>query len=108
MKKLLNLLLLASFFLTILVPITGIHLHKLASVVFLLLCLIHTLVYRKKLGAKRYGLLAAVFLSFASGLLGMIFDQYPIILTLHRAGSILLVFFLAIHIFVFHKRLLRK
>ena len=38
-------------------------------------------------------------------LFGMILDQYPIVLILHRCISIALVFFLAIHIFVFHKKL---
>lgn len=105
MKKFLNLALLVSFVLTILVPLTGIHVHKLASVLFLLLSVVHTIVYRKKLGAKRYGLLALVIVSFLTGLFGMIFDQYPIVLILHRVLSIGLVFFLAIHIFLFHKRM---
>ena len=105
MKKFLNLALLVSFIVTVMVPLTGIHLHKLASVIFLLLTVVHTVVYRKKLGAKRWLLLAAVVTSFATGLFGMILDQFPIILILHRALSIALVFFLAIHIFVFHKRL---
>ena len=101
MKKFLNLALLVSFLVTIMVPVTGIHIHKLASVLFLLLCIVHTFVYRKKLGMKRWLLLGLVLLSFASGLFGMILDQ----LVLHRAVSIALVFFLAIHIFVFHKKL---
>ena len=105
MKKLLNIALLVSFLVTVLVPLTGIIVHKLASVLFLLLCIIHTVVYRRKLGAKRYLLLAMVVLSFATGLFGLILDQYPIVLILHRCISIAVVFFLAIHIFVFHKKL---
>ena len=105
MKKALNLALTISFFLTVMVPITGIPLHKMASVVFLLLSLVHTIVYRKKLGAKRWGLLAIILISFASGLFGMILDEYPHIMIFHRAISIAMVFFLAIHIFVFHKRM---
>ena len=108
MKKLLNFALLASFLLTVLVPLTGLHIHKLASVLFLLLTVVHTAVYRKRLNGKRWMLLAAVVLSFLSGLLGMILDQYPLILALHRAGSILLACGIAIHIFVFHRRMLRK
>lgn len=104
MKKLLNIALLVSFIVTILVPLTGIHMHKLASVIFLLLSIIHTIVYRKKLGAKRWLLLGLILISFASGLFGMILDQFPIVLILHRAISIALVFFLAIHIFVFYKK----
>lgn len=106
MKTILNLVLLVSFLLTILAPLTGIHLHKLASVVFLLLTVIHTVLYRKRLNGKRWALLLAVVASFLTGLLGMIFDAYPVVLALHRAGAIVLVFFLAIHIFVFHRRLL--
>lgn len=105
MKKLLNIALLVSFLVTIMVPLTGVHIHKLASVIFLLLSLVHTIVYRKKLGAKRWLLLAVVVISFATGLFGMILDHIPIVLILHRTISIALVFFLAIHIFVFHKKL---
>ena len=103
--KILNTALLLSFVVTILVPLTGIHIHKLASVLFLLLSIVHTIAYRKKLGTKRYLLLALVLLSFATGLFGMILDQWPIVLVLHKVVSIAVVFFLAIHIFVFHKRM---
>lgn len=105
MKKALNIALLVSFIVTILAPLTGVHIHKLASVLFLLLSVIHTIVYRKKLGAKRWLLLALVIVSFATGLLGMILDQYPIILALHRVISIAVVFFMAIHIFIYHRRI---
>ena len=104
MKKVLNILLLVSFTVTVLVPLTGIHVHKLASVLFLLLSIVHTVIYRRKLGAKRFLLLTLVCLCFATGLFGMILDQYPLILILHRVLSIGAVFFLAIHIFIFHKR----
>ena len=105
MKKTLNIALLLSFLVTIMVPLTGVQIHKLASVLFLLLSIIHTIVYRKKLGVKRLLLLALIVISFATGLFGIILDQYPIVLILHRCISIALVFFLAIHIFVFHKKL---
>lgn len=106
MKKSLNIALLVSFIVTILVPLTGIHIHKLASVLFLLLSLVHTLIYRKKLGTKRFLLLALVVISFATGLFGLILEQYPFVLILHRVVSIAVVFFLAIHIFLFHKRMI--
>ena len=105
MKKFLNIALLISFLVTIMVPLTGVHIHKLASVLFLLLSIVHTIVYRKKLGTKRWLLLGLIVFSFATGLFGMILDQLSIILILHRCISIILVFFLAIHIFVFHKKL---
>lgn len=105
MKKVLNIALLISFVTTIMVPLTGVHVHKLASTLFLLLSIIHTIVYRKKLGAKRWLLLATIIISFAAGLFGMILDQFPMVLILHRTISIVLVFFLAIHIFVFHNRM---
>ncbi len=57
MKKFLNIALLISFLITIMVPLTGVHIHKLASVLFLLLSIVHTIVYRKKLGVKRWLLL---------------------------------------------------
>lgn len=99
-----NLLLLVSFIVTVLVPLTGIPVHKMASTLFLILTIVHTLVYRKTLGARKYLLLGVVFLAFLSGLFGMIFDQFPIILSLHKVISIASVFFLAIHIFVKYKR----
>ena len=77
----------------------------MASVIFLLLSLVHTVIYRKKLGLKRWLLLGSILISFVSGLFGMILDQIPMVLILHRVISIMLVFFLAIHIFVFHKKL---
>ena len=107
MKKILNIALLITFILTIMVPLTGIHIHKLASVVFLLLSIVHTIVYRKKLGVKRWFLLAAIVISFATGIFGMILDQLPMVLILLRVISIALVFFLAIHIFVFRRSLCR-
>ena len=108
MKKFLNIALLISFLVTIMVPLTGVHIHKLASVLFLLLSIVHTIVYREKLETKRWLLLGLIVISFATGLFGMILDQFPIILILHRCISIILVFFLAIHIFVFHKKLYKK
>ena len=104
MKKALNIALLISFIVTIMVPLTGVHIHKLASVLFLLLSIVHTIVYRKKLGVKRWLLFGLIMISFATGLFGIILDHFPIILILHRSISIAVVFFLAIHIFVFHKK----
>lgn len=108
MKKALNLALLVSFLVTVCVPLTGIHIHKLASVLFLLLSIVHTAIYRKKLGVKRWLLLGLILICFISGLFGLILDQIPLILALHRVISIALVFFLAIHIFLFHSRLFRR
>ena len=105
MKRFLNIALLISFLVTIMVPLTGVHIHKLASVLFLLLSIVHTIVYRRKLGAKRWLLLGLILISFATGLFGMILDQFPIVLILHRCISIALIFFLAIHIFAFHRKL---
>lgn len=108
MRRLLNFALLISFAVTIMVPLTGVHIHKMASVIFLLLCIIHTLVYRKRLGAKKYLLLALVLVSFLTGHFGIILDQYPILMILHRVISIAVVFFMAIHIFVFRKKLIKS
>ncbi len=108
MKQLLNILLLISFLGTVLVPITGLHIHKLASLLFLLLCIIHTVIYWKKMNAKRFAALAMVIVSFISGIFGMILDHIPMVLALHKAVSILMIFPLAIHIFIFHKKLHRS
>lgn len=52
MKRILNILLIASLLLTLSVPLTGLIVHKMASALFLLLCAVHTAVYRKKLRAR--------------------------------------------------------
>ena len=52
MKRILNYLLAISFILTIMVPIMGIIVHKLASTLFLVLALIHVFIYRKRLDFK--------------------------------------------------------
>ena len=108
MKQLLNILLLISFLGTVLVPVTGLHIHKLASVLFLLLCIIHTVIYWKKMNSKRFIALAIVIISFISGIFGMILDHIPMVLALHKAISILMIFPLAIHIFIFNKKLHRR
>lgn len=104
MKKFLNIALLLSFWVTIMVPVTGILIHKLASAVFLLLSIVHTIVYRKRMSRKRWGLLIILLLAFFTGLFGMIFDEFRMIEAFHRVNSIILVFFLAIHIFVFYRK----
>ena len=87
------------------VPLTGIMVHKMASVFFLLLCLIHTFMYRKKMNGRLFLVLGIIVVAFLSGILGMIFEEIPMILALHKAISIVSVFFLAIHIFVYHKKI---
>ena len=104
MKKFLNIALFISFFVMIMVPVTGLLIHKLASAVFFLLSIVHTTVYRKRMSGKRWGLLTILLLAFFTGLFGMIFDEFPMIEACHRGISIILVFFLAIHIFVFYRK----
>lgn len=104
-SRILNLLLFISFILTMMVPLTGLIIHKLASVVFLLLCIVHTIVYRKKMNWKRWGVLGIILVAFSSGIFGMVFEEIPVIIAMHKVISISSVFFLAIHIFVFHRKL---
>lgn len=105
MKKVLNYLLAISFILTIMVPITGIIVHKLAATLFLILALIHVFLYRKRLDYKYILIIALTILSFVLGILGLIMVEHPIMLTLHRTVSIVLIILLAIHIYKFHRRL---
>ena len=51
--------------------------------------------------ARRGVVLVLIFVSFLTGAFGLIFDKTPIILAMHKVISIAVVFFLAIHIFVF-------
>ena len=103
MKNALNISLFISFAVAIMPPVTGIHVHKLAESIFLLLGIVHMIIYRKKIGRKRRLLLILVFVSFFSGLFGMIFDQFSLLLNIHRISSIAMIFFLAIHVYVFRK-----
>lgn len=105
MRRVLNYLLAISFIVTILVPITGIKIHKLASTLFLLLALIHVFMYRKRLDLKYVLVIVLTVVSFVLGILGLVMIEYPIVLVLHRIISIVLIFLLAIHIYKFHRRL---
>ena len=105
MRRVLNYLLAISFVLTIMVPITGIIVHKLASTLFLVLALIHVFLYRKRLDYKYILIIGLTIVSFVLGILGLALVEYPIILTLHRIVSIVLIFLLAIHIYKFHRRI---
>lgn len=106
--RILNLLLLTTFLITIMAPITGMVVHKLASTAFLLLCLLHTFVYRKNMNGKRYLALAVILIAFASGILALICEDIVLVLAIHKVVSIAAVFILAIHIFVFHRRMFGK
>lgn len=101
MKKALNVLLMITFVVTLLVPLTGVVVHKMASLLFLLLCLVHTALHWRALNARRGAVLGLVLASFLTGLFGLIWEEIPMVLGLHKAISIAVVFFLAIHIFVF-------
>ena len=105
MRRVLNYLLAISFVVTIMVPITGIIVHKLASTLFLVLVLIHVFLYRKRLDYKYILVIVLTIVSFVLGILGLVMIEYPIVLTLHRTISIVLIILLAIHIYKFHRRL---
>ena len=90
-------ILLITFFLTIMEPLTGVMVHKLASTLFLILCIIHTVRCRKKMDVRKYALLGMLLLSFISGIFGMIYDEIPIILEMHKAITILFVFVVPVH-----------
>ena len=105
MRRVLNYLLAVSFIVTILVPITGIQIHKLASTLFLVLALIHVFLYIKRLDLKYIHIIVLTIVSFVLGILGLVLVEYPIMLTLHRTVSIVLIILLAIHIYKFHRRL---
>ena len=103
MKRVLNYSLAISFILTIMVPITGIIVHKLASTLFLVLALIHVFLYRKRLDYKYILIIGLTIVSFVLGILGLVLVEYPIMLILHRIVSIVLIILLAIHIYKFHR-----
>lgn len=105
MKRILDYSLAISFILTIMVPITGIIVHKLAATLFLILALIHVFLYRKRLDYKYILIIGLTIVSFVLGILGLIMVEHPIILILHRKISIVLIILLAIHIYKFHRRI---
>ena len=99
MRRVLNYLLAVSFIVTILVPITGIQIHTLASTLFLVFALIHMFVYRKRVDYQYILVIVLTIVSFVLGILGLVLVEYPIVLVLHRTVSIVLIFLLAIHIY---------
>lgn len=105
MKKKLDLLLLTAFVVTITAPLTGIHIHKLASLLFFIFCLLHAGARWRKMNIRRVLAVVLVFTAFLTGLLGMIFEEYPILLALHKTSAMAIVFFLAIHIFAYSSKL---
>ena len=105
MRRVLNYLLAISFVLTIMVPITGVKVHKLCSTLFLVLTMIHFFTYRNRLNYMYYPIITLTIVSFVLGILGLIMVEHPIILTFHRTVSIVLIILLAIHIYKFHRRL---
>ena len=104
MRKVCNYILSISFILTILVCVTGVQIHKFAGTLFLLLCIFHTFQHRNKLNTKRYLLLMLILLCFMSGLFGMVFDAHPFLLILHKVLSLILIGFISIHVYVYHKK----
>jgi hypothetical protein len=104
LKKVLNYLLVISFIITILVPITGVIIHKMAATFFLLLSIIHVIIYSKKMNLKRYLLLVMIIISFALGVMAFI---YPDSLweSTHVIISFFIMMFLAIHMFLCHRKL---
>ena len=108
MKRIINILLIVTFIVVIMVPLTGIQIHKLSSALFLVLSLIHIFINRQRLRLKGYLLLLLIAITFISGLFGMIFDEYSFLVIFHKVLSICVVFFLAIHIFIYHKVLVKK
>lgn len=59
----------------------------------------------EKCGPKKWGLLLMVILTFLSGLFGMVYEQIPEILLLHKLLSMACIVCLAIHLFVFQRGL---
>lgn len=104
MKKLLHVLLLISLILTILVPLTGIMVHKLASLVFLVLCIIHVVAEKKSMNGRKYALLGLVLIAFVSGILSLILGDMTWILAVHKIISIFTICVLAVHLFIYHKK----
>lgn len=107
MKKILGILLPVSFLATLTVPLTGVIFHKLAATVLLLLGLVHVFTVRKR-SKSGLGLLALMAVSFAAGILGMIFDRFPVVLGLHKLLSLFSIFALGVHAACFFRRKMER
>ena len=104
-KKCFTYVLILSFVVTMCAPLTGTGIHKMVSAIFLLLCIAHTIVNRKNLDLKKAALLVIVVVAFVSGIFALIYDCMPLISALHIVVSIAIVFFLAIHMYVFLRKI---
>ncbi len=105
LKKVLNLGLLISFVVTMMAPLTGVYIHKMASLLFLVFSIFHVSVYRRRMNRRGGYLMIMLIAAFVTGILGMILEEFSVILAFHKGISIVVMFFLAIHIFRFHKKL---
>lgn len=105
MKRIVIYAMLVCFLLTMIEPFTCIYVHKLAAALLFIFALVHTAMYRNKLGKREAQLLAIIIACFFTGLFGIILDQYATLLNFHEVVSIAFVWFLAIHFFIFRRRL---
>ncbi len=104
-KTILNILLLITFIITLLVPITGLIVHKISSCIFMLLTIIHTIIYHNKINYKHIILFVITIIVFICGMLAMIL---PLFINIHKVLSIIYVLFMGGHLFIYHKRLFKK
>lgn len=102
MKKVWNYLLCMSLILTMLVFITEIWIHKLAATVFVVLCIYHCVKHKNRFNIKYILLFILVLICFVSGIVGMVSSPY---LIFHKVMALLLVCFLVVHVYMFHKSL---
>lgn len=105
LKRIISIGLVMSFALIFLVPITGIAIHKISSAIFLLLSIIHTLIYIKGMNIKKLLLLIIVLIAFISGIMAMLGEFW---LVVHRTIGIISIIAIAIHLFVYHKRIVKN
>lgn len=104
-KRIINIALLLSFILVFSVPITGLKIHKISSTIFLLLSIIHTLIYLKKINIKKILLLIIVLIVFISGIMSMFFDVW---INIHKFIGMISIMFIAIHLFIYHKKIIKN
>lgn len=93
--------------LTLFVPLTGIHIHKVMGTFFLLFCIIHIIKTRRKFTLSKFYLLILVLVSFITGVFAYIYDL-EIIKSIHTILAILMIAFVGIHIYIYHRRVFKK
>lgn len=97
---------LAILFLICIVPfLTGMVIHKMVGCLFLIMIIVHLIIYRANMNWKKWLFFIYLLLVFILGI--MAFKNDAMIFNIaHKTTSILLIIFIVIHFYRYHRRIM--